>query len=302
MDARDARISGRHNVPPIGSCRARVIVLTTKGGDLVRRAVAESAEINAAWHQALAQVGKDHLMHPDASSQAERHNQHGDQHTATGDRSNATWLRTNAGLPPAGREPATCWTRGRDRPAPAARPAAERDARRELIILALRGGVVRRRGRGGSRACAAIRVPCCGRVGRRRACRRRRAVRRRCCGLRAPERDRPDLAAKPGAPGLAVGAGAGFAAQRQRTRAATDVFRLGNCPYRGAVRVNQTVVCELHRGLTSACSTTSIPTSASKDFVAKDPDRAGCLIEVEGLNAASRPRSQRRACRGRSPS
>jgi hypothetical protein len=37
----------------------------------------------------------------------------------------------------------------------------------------------------------------------------------------------------------------GFAPERQRP----DVYCLGNCPYRDAVRENQTVVCTLHRGL-----------------------------------------------------
>lgn len=41
----------------------------------------------------------------------------------------------------------------------------------------------------------------------------------------------------------------GFAPQRERRGEDQVVFRLGNCPYREAVRANQPVVCELHRGL-----------------------------------------------------
>lgn len=76
----------------------------------------------------------------------------------------------------------------------------------------------------------------------------------------------------------------GFAPQRER-KAAAVVFRLGNCPYREAVRDNQPVVCALHRGLTLGLLDQLDPGASLKDFVAKDPDRAGCLIEVEGLDA-----------------
>lgn len=76
----------------------------------------------------------------------------------------------------------------------------------------------------------------------------------------------------------------GFAPQRRRTRAATDLFTLGNCPYRDAVRDNQLVICALHRGLTLGLLDQLDPEASLKDFVPKDPDRAGCLIEVEGLD------------------
>lgn len=78
----------------------------------------------------------------------------------------------------------------------------------------------------------------------------------------------------------------GFAPQRRRTRAATVLFTLGNCPYREAVRENQPVVCALHRGLTLGLLDQLDPDAGLKDFIPKDPDRAGCLIEVEGLDPA----------------
>jgi predicted ArsR family transcriptional regulator len=40
----------------------------------------------------------------------------------------------------------------------------------------------------------------------------------------------------------------GFAPQREPGERRRVVFRLGNCPYRQAVRENQPVVCELHCG------------------------------------------------------
>lgn len=77
----------------------------------------------------------------------------------------------------------------------------------------------------------------------------------------------------------------GFAPQRSR-RKATTVFRLGNCPYRDAVGDNQPVICALHRGLTLGLLDQLDPDASLKDFVPKSPDRAGCVIEVEGLDPA----------------
>ncbi len=78
----------------------------------------------------------------------------------------------------------------------------------------------------------------------------------------------------------------GFAPQRQPAKAGRVLFRLGNCPYREAVRENQPVVCALHRGLTRGLLDQLDPTARLTDFVPKDPDRAGCLIEVEGFEPA----------------
>ena len=78
----------------------------------------------------------------------------------------------------------------------------------------------------------------------------------------------------------------GFAPQREPTGIARVVFRLGNCPYREAVHENQPVVCALHRGLTRGLLDRLDPTSRLTDFVPKNPETAGCLIEVEGLERA----------------
>lgn len=75
----------------------------------------------------------------------------------------------------------------------------------------------------------------------------------------------------------------GFAPQRERTPAGPLVFRLGNCPYREAVRENQPVVCALHRGMTRGLLDELAPAARLRRFVPENPDRAGCLVEVEGL-------------------
>ena len=77
----------------------------------------------------------------------------------------------------------------------------------------------------------------------------------------------------------------GFAPQRETTQGRV-AFRLGNCPYRDAVHENQPVVCALHRGLTRGLLDQLDPAARLTDFVANDPDRAGCLIEVEGFEPA----------------
>jgi predicted ArsR family transcriptional regulator len=57
---------------------------------------------------------------------------------------------------------------------------------------------------------------------------------------------------------------------------------LGNCPYRDAVRENQDVVCTLHRGITRGLLDQLEPVATLDAFVPRDPDRAGCVVEVSG--------------------
>lgn len=85
----------------------------------------------------------------------------------------------------------------------------------------------------------------------------------------------------------------GFAPQREHANAATTVFKLGSCPYREAARENPSVVCALHRGLTIGLLERLDPAGTLKTFLPTDPDRAGCLIEVQGLDAR-RSTSRRR--------
>ncbi|MGH2966361.1 MAG: helix-turn-helix transcriptional regulator [Solirubrobacterales bacterium] len=60
------------------------------------------------------------------------------------------------------------------------------------------------------------------------------------------------------------------------------VCRLGNCPYRDAVRENADVVCTLHRGITAGLLAELDPTASLERFEPRDPDRGGCLVEVGG--------------------
>ena len=58
-------------------------------------------------------------------------------------------------------------------------------------------------------------------------------------------------------------------------------FVLGNCPYSAAVRANQPVVCTLHRGLTQGMLEVLDPRAALREFVPREPEEAGCLVEIE---------------------
>ncbi len=65
------------------------------------------------------------------------------------------------------------------------------------------------------------------------------------------------------------------------------VYRLGSCPYREAVRENQPMVRTLCRGLTRGVLDELEPSALLPKFVPEDPDRAGCLIEVESFDRAT---------------
>jgi predicted ArsR family transcriptional regulator len=77
--------------------------------------------------------------------------------------------------------------------------------------------------------------------------------------------------------------GLGFAPRRERGKKGQARFRLGSCPYREAVFDNQPVVCALHQGLTRGLLDVVEPSARLTAFVPSDPDQAGCLIEVAGL-------------------
>jgi predicted ArsR family transcriptional regulator len=75
----------------------------------------------------------------------------------------------------------------------------------------------------------------------------------------------------------------GFQPRLQDQEGGELTFCLGNCPYRDAVRENQPVVCTLHRGLTRGLLDELDPQAELTGFVPRDPDEAGCLIELRGL-------------------
>lgn len=75
----------------------------------------------------------------------------------------------------------------------------------------------------------------------------------------------------------------GFAPQRSRGKAGRVTFTLGSCPYREAAQENPAVVCALHRGMTQGLLDILAPEASLTGFVPKEPQRAGCQIEVDGL-------------------
>jgi predicted ArsR family transcriptional regulator len=94
----------------------------------------------------------------------------------------------------------------------------------------------------------------------------------------------PDAADSPEQRMHAVLTAMGFAPQREYAddRPGELTYCLGNCPYRDVVRERQPVVCGLHRGITRGMLDALDPETKLTGFVAKDPDEAGCLIELRG--------------------
>jgi predicted ArsR family transcriptional regulator len=94
----------------------------------------------------------------------------------------------------------------------------------------------------------------------------------------------------------------GFQPRREPGAAAGGLtYRLCNCPYREAVRENQPVVCTLHRGITRGLLDVIAPETELAGFVPRDPDTAGCLIELRGGLAEDRSAPRRNAGRPRAP-
>jgi predicted ArsR family transcriptional regulator len=85
----------------------------------------------------------------------------------------------------------------------------------------------------------------------------------------------------------------GFQPTRERGGSGKLTFRLTNCPYREAVRDRPQVVCGLHRGLTRGLLDVMDPEAELAGFVPKDPEEAGCLIEVR-RRLASEPSDRER--------
>jgi predicted ArsR family transcriptional regulator len=74
----------------------------------------------------------------------------------------------------------------------------------------------------------------------------------------------------------------GFQPRREAGPDGQLTYRLCNCPYRDAVRESQPVVCTLHRGITRGLLDEIAPDTKLVGFVPRDPDTAGCLIELRG--------------------
>ena len=78
----------------------------------------------------------------------------------------------------------------------------------------------------------------------------------------------------------------GFQPEREPVADDRLTYRLRNCPYRDVVRERQPLVCGLHRGLTRGMLDALDPKTKLVGFVPRDPDAAGCLIELRGRMAA----------------
>ena len=74
----------------------------------------------------------------------------------------------------------------------------------------------------------------------------------------------------------------GFQPKRETAAAGTLSYRLCNCPYREAARESPQVICTLHRGMTLGLLDAIDPHTALTGFVAEDPYKAGCVIELAG--------------------
>ena len=72
----------------------------------------------------------------------------------------------------------------------------------------------------------------------------------------------------------------GFAPRREAEPPSRLRYVLANCPYRDAVRENQPAVCTLHRGITRGLLDHLGPGSELTGFVPRDPDAAGCVIDI----------------------
>ena len=79
----------------------------------------------------------------------------------------------------------------------------------------------------------------------------------------------------------------GFQPTMERVDADRTTFCLGNCPYRDAVNENQPAICALHRGITRGLLDALAPEAKLAAYVPRDPDQAGCKIEIRGLEPAA---------------
>lgn len=80
----------------------------------------------------------------------------------------------------------------------------------------------------------------------------------------------------------------GFQPTLERPDGGRDAtFCLGNCPYRSAANESRTIVCGLHRGMTEGFLSVVDPAARLTRFEPKDPDEAGCLVDVSFGPAAA---------------
>ena len=90
---------------------------------------------------------------------------------------------------------------------------------------------------------------------------------------------------------------AGLPAAPGDARPGEVTFCLGNCPYRDAVRENQPAICTLHHGMTRGLLDVVAPQAELAGFVPRDPETAGCEIELTGVPEALKAAAGRLALR-----
>ena len=67
---------------------------------------------------------------------------------------------------------------------------------------------------------------------------------------------------------------------RRRSTGIRSEFTLCNCPYRDVAKSNPGIVCALHRGVAEGLLGAIDPVAEVTRFVIKDPQRAGCILEI----------------------
>lgn len=77
----------------------------------------------------------------------------------------------------------------------------------------------------------------------------------------------------------------GFQPRLDRRKGPHLTVSLCNCPYRDAARENRDVVCTFHRGLTRGLLDELDGQVGLEAFVPRDPDEAGCLIELTDVHS-----------------
>ena len=79
----------------------------------------------------------------------------------------------------------------------------------------------------------------------------------------------------------------GFQPEHRTGFDGTVTYRYGNCPFNRAACANGPVVCGLCAGLAEGLLEAITPEAELIGFVPKDPNLAGCTLEVRGLEESS---------------
>jgi predicted ArsR family transcriptional regulator len=95
----------------------------------------------------------------------------------------------------------------------------------------------------------------------------------------------PDQSGDPGAAFTGVLRRLGFqpSVEEDPEREGGSLCRLGKCPYAQSVKENPEIICALHRGITEGLLERLKPEARLTRFDAREPDQAGCELEIEGL-------------------